>query len=136
MSLGYSPLSRDVTEHSALLMAHLAHADYPSDALLNELQRRMLESPDCSPTGATNRTVAQFTQRGTLLFQQFQQSMNVLKDTIGGMLDPIVRRVTKHFESLAITLTAFTSAHPMITKFAVMFAALAATIVIVAGGIK
>jgi len=35
------------------LLAPPAHADYPSDALLNELQRRLLENQDCSPTCAT-----------------------------------------------------------------------------------
>jgi hypothetical protein len=33
-----------------LLAPPAVHADYPSDALLNELQRRLLENHDCSPT--------------------------------------------------------------------------------------
>jgi hypothetical protein len=37
----------------APLLALTAHADYPSDALLNELQRRLLENRDCSPTCAS-----------------------------------------------------------------------------------
>jgi len=36
----------------APLLAPPAHADYPSDALLNELQRRLLENLDCAPTCA------------------------------------------------------------------------------------
>jgi len=37
----------------APLLALTAHADYSSDALLNELQRRLLENRDCSPTCAS-----------------------------------------------------------------------------------
>jgi hypothetical protein len=37
----------------APLLASSARADYPSDALLNELQRRLLENRDCSPTCAS-----------------------------------------------------------------------------------
>jgi hypothetical protein len=35
------------------LLVSSARADYPSDALLNELQRRLLENRDCSPTCAS-----------------------------------------------------------------------------------
>jgi hypothetical protein len=37
----------------ASVLAPPAHADYPSDALLNELQRRLLENQDCSSTCAS-----------------------------------------------------------------------------------
>jgi hypothetical protein len=37
----------------APLLASPAHADYPSDALLNELQRRLLDNHDCSPSCAS-----------------------------------------------------------------------------------
>ncbi len=50
----------------APLFAPPAHADYPSDALLNELQRRLLENLDCSPTCAEISRMRLEVQPGTL----------------------------------------------------------------------
>jgi TP901 family phage tail tape measure protein len=85
--------------------------------------------------GATDRAFEEFNQRGSLVFTRLHQAISTIEIALGTALLPIVEGLARGLLWVATAVHNFATAHPQITKFIALFAAISAIALVVVGGV-
>jgi len=85
--------------------------------------------------GATDRAFGEFNARGSLVFTRLHQAVTAIEISLGQALLPAIEMIGRGMLALTTHIQAFAAAHPQLTKFIAIAAALGAVLLIVVGGL-
>jgi len=119
-------LSRDFGQRAGPALAAL---------VMQQRQLKTYTDASASSAGATQKAFAEFAKHGTLAFSQLHEAISNVSDSIGGALAPYIEKLVPDLTALAGRIQHFAENHPMLTKIAVSFAAISASVLLVGGGL-